>query len=90
MAGTRQITYASVSDTAGGQVVFSDAETWGSLKASENDILMKSNKMKAWVKAENGVGPGYSLQSDEAKLPDGNFTLTFIVDKNDSGDKVAS
>jgi len=88
MAGTRQITYASLSDMAGGKVVYSDAKTWGELKGSEPDIFLKSQKMKPWVKGADETGHGRALQSDDALLPEGNFTLTFILDKNDSGYKL--
>jgi len=81
---TRSITYASVSDMAGAQTIFSAAETWGQLKNENADIGAKAMKMKPWIKGENGA-EGYGLTSEATKLPEGNFVLYFLVDKNDSG-----
>jgi hypothetical protein len=42
--------------------------------------------MKAWIIDATKPGDkGYALSDDFTKLPEGNATLYFLVDKNDSG-----
>ena len=84
--GTRQITYASVKDTSGAKTIFSKATTLGELKNSDADLKIASQGMKAWVKSIEGDDrPGYSLDTEGAILPEGNFELVFLNNKNDSG-----
>lgn len=86
MAGTRKVTYASVSDLNGGSTIFSSAETRDQLYAEEPKLELLSKGMKAWVRdAGNAADKGYALSTGETKLPEGDIILYFLVDKNDSG-----
>lgn len=80
---TRSITYGSIS---GGEnsngTIQSNAETWGDLKAQEANIAALSVGRKAVVKFP---GNDFTISSDSDQLPDGDFKLYFVVDKNDSG-----
>lgn len=84
MAGTRKVTYASVSNLSGGNVAFTAAETRDQLYADVPEIEMLSKGMKPWIKGET-ANSGYGLPSGDSKLPEGDFVLYFLVDKNDSG-----
>lgn len=84
MANTRKVVYGSVGNEEGAKTIFSSASTLGELKAQEPDVDLKSQGMKAWIKDASG-GKGYGLEGDNAKLPDGDFTLFFLINKNDSG-----
>lgn len=84
MAGTRKITYASVSDMAGAQVTYSAAVTWGELKQENVDIDTKSIKMKPWLRGVAGA-EGKALLFNDQTLPEEDFVIVFITDKNDSG-----
>lgn len=84
MQGTRKITYASVANISGAKTVFSNAETWGQLQSAEPEMTMLAKGMKPFIQ---GATPkdGYALSSTESRLPEGDFVLYFLVDKNDSG-----
>ena len=86
MGATRKITYASTASMTGASVVFSAASTWGELKKEQTDLDAKSLGMKAWVKGDT-PNSGFALTNDNQSLPDGDFVLYFLVDKNDSGNK---
>lgn len=86
MGSTRKITYASISNTTGATSIYSSAEAWGQLKGENLDIDLKSKGMKAWVKTGTG-NEGYALTSNDSRLPEGDFLLYFILEKNDSGAK---
>lgn len=85
MAGTRSITYASVQDMDGAKTIFSAATTWGELRAENADLDAKAIKMKPWIKQGSGEGTG--ITSNDQVLPEGDFRVVFLVDKNDSGSK---
>lgn len=81
MGQTRKITYASTSGgTGGGTTIFSAAETWGELKSENVDIDAKATGMKAFIREDKR-----ELRSATDKLPDGDFTLYFLMEKNNSG-----
>lgn len=78
---TRKITYASTTSAAADpKTVFSAAETWGDLKKEDADIGAKAHGMRACIREGN-----ITLTSDSQKLPTGDFTLYFLVEKNNSG-----
>lgn len=83
MGATRKISYASTSQ-AGVQHVFSGAETWGELKKENAGIEAASLNMKPWIKGE-GPNAGVGITSDTQKLPEDDFTMYFLISKNDSG-----
>lgn len=83
MAQTRKITYASVQSTTGATTIFSAATTWSQLKSEVPDIEAKSLNMKPWVKGTDEQ-EGYSLLNNP-QLPESDFTIYFLVNKNDSG-----
>ncbi len=83
---TRKITYASTANMAGASAVYSAATTWGELKREQPDVEAKSIGMKAWIKGE-GTNAGNALTNDGQSLPDTDFVLYFLLDKNDSGSK---
>lgn len=84
MQATRKVTYGSVADTLGAKTVFSAASNWGELKNDDANIGALAMNMKPWIKGE-GNNQGYGLSSDTTQLPTGDFTLYFLVNKNDSG-----
>jgi hypothetical protein len=79
----RKVTYASVSDMAGAQEVFTTATTWGALKR-EVQALSSFGRMEAWVRNPDG-SEGYKLSNDGTALPEDNFEVVFLNNKNDSG-----
>lgn len=81
---TRKITYASTANMSGASAVYSAAATWGELKKEQPDIEAKSMGMKSWIKGE-GPNAGTALTTDVQGLPEVDFVLYFLVDKNDSG-----
>jgi hypothetical protein len=72
MSGTRAIVWGSTANPGKGGTIYSDAQTKGELFASNPDATKPGDK-------------GYALSDDFTKLPEGNATLYFLVDKNDSG-----
>jgi hypothetical protein len=82
MGATRVVKYASISDMGGAKSCFTNADTWGELKASQADLAAFAMKLKPWVKME---GKDYELTSDRTALPEGDFTIVFLNTKNDSG-----
>ncbi len=82
MGSTRQITYGSISDQAGAQTTYSAAETWGELKTQERSIGLLSTGMSALV-----GGTSEKLTSDSQRLPEGDFSLYFVLEKNNSGNE---
>lgn len=84
MAGTRRVQYASVANLSGGKTEYTSAETRDQLYAEFPEMELLSKGMKAFIK---GATPqeGYPLSSGSSKLPEGDFVLYFLVDKNDSG-----
>lgn len=85
MQATRKITYGSVANTLGAQTIFSAATTWGELKNENADVGALGMNMKPWIKGDAQNTQGYGLTSDSSPLPAGDFTLYFLVNKNDSG-----
>ena len=83
---TRKITYATVSNSAGGNTVFSNAETRDQLYKEFPEIELLSKNMKPWIKGETPSDKGYGLTTGDTRLPEGDFVLYFLVDKNDSGE----
>lgn len=83
---TRKITWASVANLNGGETLFSSASTRDELYTEFPQLEMASKGMKAWVKdATNTQDRGYGLENGNSRLPEGDVTLYFLVDKNDSG-----
>jgi len=76
---TRKIVWTSTA-APGQNTVFSAATTWGQLKSEDAELGARSIGMKAFVKETST-----SLTSDSQSLPEGDFTLYFLVEKNDSG-----
>ena len=88
MGATRKITYSSVANPAGASTIYSSAETKGELFTEHSELELLSKGMKAWVRnSSDPSDKGYGLQHDGQKLPEGDFVLYFLVDKNDSGNK---
>ena len=87
MQGTRKFTYASVSDPGNVQGDYTDATTWGELKSKFSGLaaLAADPKKKGWVKSNAPGDQGYHLASDGTALPSSDFTIYFLVSKNDSG-----
>lgn len=86
MAGTRTVTYASVSSPGQGKTVYSAAATRDELYTEFPELELLSKGMKAWVRdGSNATDKGYGLTDGYTKLPEGNIVLYFLVDKNDSG-----
>lgn len=83
MGSTRTITYGSISNTAGAQTAYSGAETWGELKSGETAIGLLATGMSALV-----GGTSEKLTSDSQKLPEGDFALYFVLEKNNSGNAI--
>lgn len=82
---TRKIKYGSIADSgATGGEIFSSATTFGELKEQEATIGVLSAGMSALAKPEGG-GANVKLTSDSQSLPEGGFTLWFVLDKNASG-----
>lgn len=77
---TRKITYGSISSMSGAQEIFSNAKTWGELKRSENAISAAATGMSALIGGTNS-----KLTSDSQSLPTEDFTLYFVLEKNNSG-----
>lgn len=84
MGSYRLIKYGSISggDNASGEVT-SNADTFGDLKAEETTIGALASGMSALAKVEGK--PNVKLTSDSQTLPEGPFTLYFVMDKNASG-----
>lgn len=77
---TRKIIYASMQGNNGSQTVYSSAATWGELKQQQTDIAAKSMGMKALIR-EGKI----ELTNDQQALPEGDFNLYLILEKNNSG-----
>jgi hypothetical protein len=80
---TRQIKFGSTQDASLKGEVFSNAATWGELKSSEQRIANLSIGMSALAKVSKGEN--IKLTSDSDTLPEGNFNLWFVSEKNNSG-----
>ena len=80
MGVTRTITYASVSFLGQPKTVFSAAETWGALKTEQADIAANAVGYKVFITA-----PRTELTNDSQGLPEGDFSMIFVLDKNNSG-----
>lgn len=78
--GLRKITYASMQGNEGSQSIFSSAAVWGALKLENADIGAKAVGMKAFIRETRT-----ELTSDSQQLPEGEFSMYFIVEKNNSG-----
>jgi len=81
---TRSITYGSTQggENSSGQT-FSAAATWGQLKEEEPKIgALAISGMNALIKY---AGQSINLTSDSQTLPAGDFTLYFVMSKNNSG-----
>lgn len=85
MQSTRKVVYATVSNLNGAVTAFSNASTKGELFKEIPDLEVLSKGMKPWIKGATANDKGYGLTSDDTKLPEGDFVLYFLVDKNDSG-----
>ena len=85
MQGTRSIKYGSISggDGASG-TIFSAAATYGELKNENQSIGALATGMSALIKLPSGGNP-VKVTSDSQSLPEGDFTLYFVMDKNNSG-----
>lgn len=77
---TRKITYGSISSMSGAQEIFSNAKTWGELKRSEAAISAAASGMSALIGGSNT-----KLTSESQPLPVDDFTLYFVLEKNNSG-----
>lgn len=81
---TRKVTYGSVSGTAGSTgSVFSNAATWGQLKTEQASIGAQAAGMTSMIRLANGSN--VKLTSEDQSLPEGDFTIYFLLQKNDSG-----
>lgn len=81
---TRKVTYGSVSGVAGSTgSLFSNASTWGQLKTEQAEIGAKSTGMTSMIRLANGTN--VKLSSEDQSLPEGDFTIYFLLQKNDSG-----
>jgi len=80
MGATRKITYASTNFLGEPKVTYSAAETWGELKTQEQELSAASVGFKAFI-----TEPRTELSSPSQKLPEGDFSIIFLVDKNSSG-----
>lgn len=82
--GTRSIKYGSVSGGSNSTgSVYSSASTWGELKKEDANIGALSVGMGALVKLGNGSN--LKLTDDSQRLPEGEFTIYFVTEKNNSG-----
>lgn len=81
---TRKITFGATSSQEGAKTHFSNATTWGELKAESAEMSGLAVALKPVVKGET-ANSSYQLNNAGDKLPEGDFTLYFITNKNDSG-----
>lgn len=82
MGLTRKINYGSISNNQNGEV-YSGAETWGELKSAEPVIGSLAVNMTAVVHTASGTQ--IKVTSDSQRLPESDFTIYFILEKNNSG-----
>lgn len=80
MGATRKITYASVQFLGDPKVIFSAATTWGELKTQEPDIAANATGYKVFI-----TDPRTELSNSAQVLPEGDFSIVFLLDKNNSG-----
>lgn len=86
MGATRSVQYASVSNPGAGKTIYSSASTRQELYNEFAELEIMSKGMKARVRdANDPQDKGYELSTPDTRLPEGNFVLYFLVDKNDSG-----
>jgi hypothetical protein len=77
---TRKITYASVNFLGDPKVTYSSATTWGELKTQEQDLAANSVGYKVFI-----TEPKTELTNNNQALPEGDFSIVFLLDKNNSG-----
>lgn len=80
MGATRKVTYASTNFLGEPKVTYSAAETWGELKTQEPELASASVGFKAFI-----TDPRTELSNPTQRLPEGDFSIIFLVDKNSSG-----
>jgi hypothetical protein len=83
MASTREITYGSTANP-GGQKIFSSATTWGELKKEDQGLALAASAMSAVISGQGGK----KLVNDSDVLPEGNFSLYLMQEKNNSGNGI--
>ena len=76
----RKIIYGSVSGLSGPQTIYSAARTWGELKEENQALNVAANGMTAIIS-----GSSSKLSSNNDVLPEGEFSLYLVLDKNNSG-----
>ncbi len=79
----RNIKFGSITDINAGGTTMSNASTLGELKKEVPAIDAMSIGMSALAKTSNGGS--VKLNGDSAILPTEDFTLYFVLDKNNSG-----
>lgn len=82
MGATRKITYGSL--TSKGEI-FSAAENWGALRTEKVEIDQLAAQMSCMCSTSDGNR--FKLTAADQKLPEGEFSLYFLIQKNDSGCK---
>jgi adenine deaminase len=83
---TRSVKYGSISQgTDSSGVFYSAATTWGELKSEEPKLDALSHGMSALLR-QGSVK--IALTSDSDSLPEGDITITFVTDKNNSGKNI--
>ena len=80
MGATRKITYASTNFLGEPKVIYSAAETWGELRTQETELSTASVGYKAFI-----TDPRTELTNSSQILPAGDFSIVFLVEKNNSG-----
>lgn len=84
MQATRNVQYASITNSSMSGNIYSSASTFGELKGEDAQIgALASSGMKALIK--DGNGNEYQVTGDSTQLPEGDFKMYFVNNKNDSG-----
>lgn len=82
---SRKIVYASVQKPGYSNTIYTGVETWGQLKREFPEVAAMAQGMSAFIKRNDGNDDGSTYTSDQQSLPNTDFTIYFLLEKNKSG-----